>query len=323
MKPRAGETVCLILDDHRIAKQGRKMERVSMIWDHARQRFVYGHIVLFAAVLFRGVILPWRLILQKPKGQPGPRYHKLTDQAVQLIRSFTPPAGVKVRVLFDAFYLCPAVARACENRGFSYFSVAAKNRRFTPARGKGRKIAQLAPGLIRHQGRFVRMKRSRGTAKLRIAMVDGYLSRIGKVRMVVSKRPGMRWKTTVAMVTNEPGLDARQIVAIYELRWKIEVLFKELEAHLGLGDYQMLKEEGILKHLHLCCLAHLVLTHHAMKDVGAKARKANQQITLPTMQQRLETLRSEIQREQITRLFRQGGHDERVRRKVQQYLRAA
>ncbi|WP_428940609.1 hypothetical protein [Fontivita pretiosa] len=31
MKPQAGETVYLILDDHRIAKRGRKMDRISKI----------------------------------------------------------------------------------------------------------------------------------------------------------------------------------------------------------------------------------------------------------------------------------------------------
>jgi len=326
MKPRPGETVYLILDDHRIAKRGKRMARVSKIWDHKRQRFVRGHIVLFAAVLFRGVVLPWRLHLQKPKGQPGPRYRKLTDLAAQMVREFVPPtAGVKVRVLFDAFYLCPQVVRACEFKGFSYFSVAAKNRSFRVdgARGRGRKIALLAPGLIRHRGKHVRMKRSRGVAKLRIVAVDGRLSRIGRVRAVLSKRPGERWKTTVAIVTNETGLSGREIVSVYELRWNIEVLFKELEVDLGLGDYQVLSEDGILKHLRLCCLAHLVLTHHAVQGVGAQARKANQEVRLPTMNQRLENLRDDVRRAQIQRLFRQGGSHERVRHKGERYLRAA
>jgi SRSO17 transposase len=327
MKPRAGETIYLILDDHRMAKRGKKMARLSKIWDHKQQRFVHGHIVLFAAILFRGVVLPWRLALHKPKGQPGPRYRKLTDLAAQMIREFAPPpaAGLNVRVLFDAFYLSPVVTHACERKGFSYFSVAAKNRSFraAQAKGRGRQIALLAPGLLRHGGKNVRMKRSRGLAKLRIASLDGDLSRIGRVRMVLSKRPGERWKTTVAIVTNEAGLDARQIVSIYELRWNIEVLFKELEVDLGLGDYQVLSEEGILKHLHLCCLAHLVLTHHSMEAVGAQARKVNKTDRLPTMNQRLEILRGDIRREQIQKLFRQGGSHERVRERVEQYLQAA
>ena len=65
--PRPGETIELILDDHRIAKRGKKMDRLSKIWDHKEQKFVHGHIVLFAAVCFRGVVMPLRLHLWKPK----------------------------------------------------------------------------------------------------------------------------------------------------------------------------------------------------------------------------------------------------------------
>ena len=42
-----------------------------------------------------------------------------------------------------------------------------------------------------------------------------------------------------------------------------------------------------------------------------------------TMEQRLENLRSDIRREQIQRLFRQGGSHEIVRERVEQYLQAA
>jgi hypothetical protein len=41
-KPLPGETIELILDDHRIAKRGRKMDRLSKIWDHKEQKFVRG-----------------------------------------------------------------------------------------------------------------------------------------------------------------------------------------------------------------------------------------------------------------------------------------
>lgn len=325
MKPQPGETIYLILDDHRIAKRGRKMARISKIWDHKQQKFVHGHIILFAAICFRGVMLPWRLHLQKPKGQPGPRYRKLTDRAAEMIRSFVAPEGLDVRVLFDAFYLCPVVTRACEDKGFTYFSVAAKNRSFRKRgqRGRGRKIGDLAPGLLRYGGHTVRMKRSRSHATLRIACADGHLSRIGQVRMVLSKRPCERWNTTVAMVTNETNLRDRQIVSIYEQRWAIEVWFKELEVDLGLGDYQVLKEEAILNHLHLTCLAHLVLTHHALRGIGAQATQANQKVRLPTMNQRLENLRGDIRREQIQRWFRAGGKHARLSKKLLQYLQAA
>jgi SRSO17 transposase len=330
MKPRPGEVAYLILDDNRIPKKGRRMAWVSKLWDHKQQRFVRGHIALTAAVLFRGVVLPWRVELWKPKGHPGatPRYRKLTDMAAAMVEAFDPPAGVKVRVLFDAFYLCPQVARACERKGFTFFSVAARNRSFAAdrkggkakAKAKGKKIGRLMPGLIRYRGTNVRMKRARGkVARLRVARADGQLSRIGRVRMVVSKRPRGPWKKCIAIVTNETGLKAREIVAIYELRWNIEVLFKELHQDLGLGDYQMLHKDGIVHHLHVCCLAHLLLTHQSLTALGAKARKPNKPVPLPPMSRRLADLRNRIARDQIERLV-PGKEHANLRKKLHDYL---
>ena len=323
MKPRPGEVIYLILDDNRIAKRGRKMDGISKIWDHKQQRFVHGHIVLTCAICFRGVVIPWRIELWKAKGQPGPRYRKLTDMAAAMIRQFAAPQGVEVRVLFDAFYLCPTVTKACLSEGFYFFSVAQRSRNFTTANGRKRKIAELMPGLIRHQGKTIRMKRSRGKhATLRIAAVDGNLSRIGHVRMVISKRPRGPWKKTIAIVTNETGLRPRQIVAIYETRWLIEVLFKELHQDLGLGDYQMLHRDGILAHLHLCCLAHLLLTHRCLNVIGAQAKRANHQVNLPPMNQRLAALRARIATDQIRRLV-PGVKHEKLRRTLCDQLLAA
>ena len=322
MKPRPGEVLDLILDDNRIAKRGRKMGYVSKIWDHKQQRFVRGHIALFAAVAFRGVVLPWKVELWKPKGHPGPRYRKLTDMAAAMIKAFCAPEGVKVRVLFDAFYLCPQVAKACEGNGFTFFSVAARNRNFTTDNGKRRGIAGLMPGLIRHKGRRVRMGRSRGHTTLRIASADGHLSRIGRVRMVVSKRPRGPWNKCIAIVTSEKGLRPREVVAIYERRWAIEVLFKELRQDLGLADYQMIAEDGIVHHLHVCCLAHLLLTHRGLEALGAKARKPNMQVTLPPMSKRLAALRADVARDQIERLVK-GEQHAGLRQKLCDYLLAA
>jgi hypothetical protein len=178
------------------------------------------------------------------------------------------------------------------------------------------------PGLIRHKGRRVRMRRSRGHATLRIASADGRLSRIGRVRMVVSKRPRGPWKKCIAVVTSETGLRPREVVAIYERRWLIEVLFKELRQDLGLADYQMIAEEGVLHHLHVCCLAHQLLTHRSLDALGAKARKPSKQVTLPPMSTRLADLRAHIARDQIERLVK-GEQHAGLRQKLCDYLLAA
>lgn len=111
----------------------------------------------------------------------------------------------------------------------------------------------------------------------------------------------------------------RQIVAIYELRWNIEVLFKELHQDLGLGDYQMIAKDGIVHHLHVCCLAHLLLTHQSLAGLGAKAKKPNTAVPLPPMSRRLADLRNRIARDQIRRLI-PGDEHANLRKKLHDYL---
>lgn len=49
-----------------------------------------------------------------------------------MIRAFDPPEGLKVRALFDAFYLSPLVTKARKTRGFTWLSVAVNSHRTKP-----------------------------------------------------------------------------------------------------------------------------------------------------------------------------------------------
>jgi SRSO17 transposase len=311
MRPRRGEEIQLIIDDTRVLKRGKRMDCLSKIYDYKIQRCGRGHIIIVAAIRFRGVTMPWRIVLWRPKAVAGAGYLKFTEIAADMIRQMPSFGRLRVRVLFDAFYLCPLVVKACESRGFTWFSVAQRSRRFTRDRGLRKAIGELAPGWIRHEGQRVRQRRARRWANLRIAKVQGHLSRIGHVALVASKRVGDPFKNLVVFATNEHRLAAKTIVSIYEQRWAIEILFKELRADLGLCDYQVLEEDAIVRHLHLCCLSHLMLTHHAMEGVGAQA-----------MSKRLESLRTEIRRDQMRRLLR-GTRHRRLRIKIEPYFMAA
>jgi SRSO17 transposase len=321
LKPRRGEILELLIDDTRNAKRGRSMAAISKIWDHAAQRFVHGHIIVTAAIRFRGIVWPWHFELWLPQHYVGKKaYRKVTEIAAGLIGDFPEIAGLRVRVLFDAFYLSPVVTQACAQRGWQWFSVAARNRNFTPTGQRRRKLADWVKGFLQHNGQRVRLRRSRGWAWMRIAARNGQLSRIGSVRVVVSKRPRDAWKNLVVFATNATTLKAREIVAIYEHRWNIETLFKELKGTLGLGAYQVLTENGIRHHLHLCGLTHVWLTRHSLDAVDAKARKASKELSLPPLAQRLESLREQLRNERLHRLLRRTRH-RGLRRKLTKYLR--
>lgn len=324
LRPQSGEWLELILDDTRLVKRGRRMPALQKLWIHAQQRFARGHQVVWAAVRFRGITMPWKLALwlpQKDCRAHGRPYRKTTALAADLIHAFTPPEGVKVRVLFDAYYLCPVVTKACESRGFTWFSVASKNRNLL-VRGRKTKVGDLGPGVLQHRGRRVRLKRDRGWRWMRLAAVNGRLARIGEVRVVYCKRPRDPWEKMVAMVTNATTLPPRHIVAVYERRWNIEVLFKELKGTLGLGAYQVQTLEGIERHLHLSGLAHLTLTHHSLKSVGAPARRKNMDVLLPKFQNRLDDLRRHVRNETVSKVLRRIRHT-RIRSRLHKLLTAA
>jgi hypothetical protein len=149
--------------------------------------------------------------------------------------------------------------------------------------------------------------------------VVGRLKKIGTVRVVFSKRPRDPWRNLVAVATNETELSAREVVANYERRWAIEVLFKELKGTLRLGEYQMQTRQGIERHLHLSGLAHLALTHHGLRALGAQAKHGDTDVPFPRFHERLDRLRAEVRRHRVGRFVNRIRH-KKVRNRVREYL---
>ena len=168
MQPGKGEATYLLIDDIRIRKCGKTMDAVSKIWDQKTHSFMRGHVVVTAAIYFRGVSIPWAVELWIPKAQAGSEYRKLSQIAVSLIQRFPQLGNTKVRVLFDAAYLAVHVTKACESRGFTWFSVAARNRNLfrrgnhSPLRDLS--IAQLACHIPERVDRSVRARCKRSAS---------------------------------------------------------------------------------------------------------------------------------------------------------------
>ena len=318
MKPGKREAIYLLIDDTRIRKRGKKMDAVSKIWDPKTHAFMRGHIIVTAAIHFRGVTIPWAIELWIPKDQAGANYRKLTQIAIGIIQRFPTLMETKVRVLFDAAYLAVGVTKACESKGFTWFSVAARNRNLH-RRGQKKQLKQLAPGVLRYHGHRVRIKRSRGWRWMKIASVVGTLGKTGEVRLVCSKRSGPSSKELLSVVTNELNMKPREIIKTYEKRWNVEVLFKELRNSLGLGEYQILSRTAIERHLHLSCMAHQTLTHQAIQEKGAQAKQENKEVILPTLNQRLQNFRQRVNHDRTNRLLNRI-KDKKLKSKLRLYL---
>ena len=115
---RAGDTVHILLDDTQNRKRGKVMAALSKIFLHAEKVYAKGHILVGCALVFRGVLIPYRISLwaneefceQSQKAEDPDdqvKFQKLTELAANAVRAVALPKGVRGIALFDSYYLCP------------------------------------------------------------------------------------------------------------------------------------------------------------------------------------------------------------------------
>jgi SRSO17 transposase len=298
---RPGDPLYFVVDDTQKRKRGKLMAAVSKIFLHAEKVYANGHTILGAVLIYRDVVIPCAMRLWASQtrcadgleAEPGVplKFRKLTHLAADLIGELQAhlPDGQPL-VLFDSYYLCPAVTGACGQTGYRYISVVKKNRNFSPdGRPRDRrKLGRYGAGVLAREGRTVVVQGKRHILAGRV----GGLSKAGRVKLVFSRRPGE--KAWVPLVTNELRWSMKTIVGHYLSRWGIELVFKMSKQYLGLGDYQLLEYRGVVRYLHLVMIAYLLLTHLALVANAKACAKRLTPLRLPSIQQLQETLRSQL-----------------------------
>ena len=235
----------------------------------------------------------------------GVPFYKTTELAAQLIRECTPPAGVKVVVLFDAYYLCHTVVKACREQQFHFVSTLKSNR------------SLFKHGWKLHAGRYGRnLCRRRRTDTLDLAkpygsvryrFVDaGWLavSKLGPLHVVFSRK-GTANKI-LGLVTDAPQLSAADVIRTYEKRWTIEQWIKDVKQLLGLGQYQNRSYWAAVTHLHLVCFAYALLTHLRIERTGAQGQRTRHKAADLSTAAAQDQLRSLLWEDLITYLQEEG-----------------
>lgn len=319
----SGDALHVVFDDTQKQKRGKLMEAVSKIFLHAEKVYAQGHTILGCAIVYRGVVIPYALRLwatrafcaqtqQRTYDGDSIEFRKLTELAGDILASMSLP---NVTVLFDSYYLCPNVTRACEAKGYRWVGVAKKNRSFFPDgrdRDK-RRLSSYGAGALKRLGKWI----SHDGKKYQLAERVGRLSKLGRVKLVFSRRA--KEKSWIAMATNETRWGALRVLRHYLDRWPIEVLFKESKQYLGLGDYQMLRYRGVVNYLHLVLIAHLLLTHLGGVAQGAQAAEKDKPLDLPSVPQLQLLLREKLWDDTIDSM-EQGTRYRRVGKKLKQVI---
>jgi len=77
-----------------------------------------------------------------------------------------------------------------------------------------------------------------------------------------------RWQAKVLACT-DPTATARQVVEWYEVRWQIEVFFRELKSRMQFGCYVLMKFEAVERYLDLLLMGFLLLEQQRLRDMQA------------------------------------------------------
>jgi hypothetical protein len=195
-------------------------------------------------------------------------YDKQPELAAQLIETLAVPPGASVVVLGEEAFEAKVIRQACGKRGWVW--IVPLNPERVLAQDLPRpKVRSLQAGwtaqdyqavrLVPGQGPYAAQQRASGCrvgpkAKARTFWVHPErraVHNVGDVLLVFSTQEqpqsGQVVRAQKILISNGVGLTAAEVVALYALRWQIELFFKELKSTLGFAQYrfrQFAKVEG-------------------------------------------------------------------------------
>ena len=311
-----------IIDDTQTLKRAKKMDGIGKLHHHATGKYGTGHTIVKVCLYYRGVTIPWGCWLYVKKEHAAKlevEFRKLTELAAEAIRDACLPAAFRVTVLFDAFYLCPNLVNACEERKWHYIGVGKSNRWFKVGSTE-RKLGKYGRNVLRNSGRWYKIAGLRKSRTYRLAERIGRLNNLGTVKIVFSRRRGE--PKHIAIVTDDLRASMGTIVAGYLKRWSIEVLIKDEKQHLGLGDYRVKRYRAVVRHLHLVDIAHACLTHMGIKTYCAQGQnKTKKVLQLEPISQLKDRMRRMVWQENVQDVIKHS-HEKRVIRRLEKLLAA-
>ena len=257
-------------------------------YKHARKRchcFVMGLLITPS-----GMRIPFRQCYYTKEycEQTGRVYRKQTELAADLIRELPVPDGADVVVLGDTAFDAEVIHQVCEERHYTW--IVPMNPERVLAGPKPRpKVWSLAKELtakqlkaIRldpNQGAYVAMRRRSACRRGPQVKPRTYYAHkesrdvqsVGRVLLVFSTREkptaGQQANVQKILVTNHRNLKAAEVVELYELRWQIELFFKELKSTLGFDQYRFRKFEQVEGWLEMALVTFLYLEWHRARQL--------------------------------------------------------
>jgi hypothetical protein len=271
---------CYIVDDTTIRKTGVTMERVSKVHDHTDNSYQLGY-KLLACAFFDGrstMVADFSLLRESKKNKFGlsktelarqhtkvrdensPAYKRLQEADADKITLVTEMISrlwkngiVGDYLLVDSWFPCDRLITCIRSIGKGSVHVIGRLKmggKKYDVDGRKLNLNEMA-SLYESKAQYCKKYKCKYISHK--AKMDG---EDVKIFIVIVGRK----KKTEAFMTTDMSLSFAKCFELYQIRWNIEVLFKECKQYLDLGGSQSTDFDAQIADATLCFLTHMALT---------------------------------------------------------------
>ena len=313
-------SIYLIIDATFMGRHSTTMEDLFFVGKGAKK--TGNHIFLVALLLLHdGTRIPLRPRLQKSRKTAKKDYKTQVEIVAEMMATVSFRKGLIV--VADSYFLCQKVTDAILKMGH-HFVIAAKRNRVVVEGNVERQLQDYVVGeniMCRLRKVTLESSGSGGQNKSKYYSAcrrELHIKNLGDVAVVFSRRYNKRGAELKMFVSDLVDASVEELVAHYDIRWEIEVFFRELKSLLGFEACRMQSSAAHENWAILVCLSFLHLQVLSQKHEGEKWPTLGYR-GQPRTSDYLQLHARVVQRKNVEHLLRAGStcHD---RRRIMQHF---
>lgn len=212
------------------------------------------------------------------------------DLACLIVKELDLPKDIQLVVTADEYFEGSKVTNVCRRKGYIFIAPVDSQRTYAPKKslhGRGKRLPRdERRKLILRRGRedtASSRRYSQRSARTEARRVYRYhcerrtVAQIGEVAVVYSWKERTDSSGTPTgkhsfkvLVCSDPKIDGALIIEWFEIRWQVEVFFRELKSDLGLEDYRGCDFTACERHYDLTLLAFMLLEQYRVDATAAE-----------------------------------------------------
>jgi hypothetical protein len=305
---------CFVIDDTLIPKTGKTIEGISKVFDHNEKRCVLGFKKLVLALWDGKSLLPldfslhreskdknWGLkikdlkrLFSKKRDDKSPsneRFKELDMEkptvALQMLRRACKHGILADYVLMDSWFITETMIKGIREirKGMMHVVGICKmdSRKFTV---DGRELNSQA--IIKLKGTCKKARHTSRKYKSEYIQVDAIYKGTPVRLFYIKYKRAKNWSL---LLTTDLSLTFTKTMELYQIRWSIEVFFKECKQYLRLGQGQNTDFDGQIADAAITLITHLMLSlqlrFQAYETMGGLFRDVQNQMIQDTLHERI------------------------------------